>query len=120
MLTNIYEINGAAMVAPDEDVVIRYENAGEQSLMDEGGFLHKKALRRGITTWQFTYACLSRQQRDQLMGLFGADTFWFTHPDRLDPQKSDRSLCYLESCSECLQSVAEETYRNVKLTIRQC
>lgn len=120
METNIYQINGNPLPAPDENVQISYQDMGDNSLLDESGFLHRQVQRRGVATWQFTYSYLTRQQRDSLMGLFTEDTFWFTHPDRLDSQKPDESLCYLESCSECLQSAAQGSYRDVRLTIRQC
>ena len=120
MLTNIYQINGNPIPAPDENVQIRYENVGDKSLLDEAGFLHKQVRRRGVTTWVLRYSYLSRQQRDALMDLLTADTFWFTHPDRLDSRRQDESLCYLDACSECLQSALSGSYRDVCLTIRQC
>ena len=120
MQTNIFQINGNPIPAPDENVQIRYEGRGDKSLTDESGFLHRQVLRRGITAWKLCYSSLSGAERDYLMGLLTDDSFRFTHPDRLDPQKADESVCYLESCSECLQSALSGSYRDVQLTICQC
>ena len=120
MLTNIYQINGSPIPAPDENVQVRYQDVGDKSLTDEAGFLHKQVLRRGVATWTLRYSYLPKAQRDKLIGLLTADTFWFTHPDRLDSDKADESLCYLESHTECLQSAISGDYRDVCLTIRQC
>ena len=120
MLTNMYQINGRPLPAPDENVDTRYEDLGGEGLLDEAGFLHRKALRRGVTTWVLRYSYLSRQERDQIMGLLDAEVFRFTHPDRLNPARPDESLCYLAGCSESLHSAVEGSYRNVELTVRQC
>ena len=120
MQTNIYQINGNPMPAPDENVQMRYEDMGDQSLMDESGFLHKNALRRGVTTWVLHYSSLPRQQRDYLMGLLEGNTFYFTHPGRLNPAFPEESLCYLAGCSENLQSAVTGVYRDVTVTVRQC
>lgn len=97
--TNFFQINGTAMLAPDEDVEVSYQDLDASDAgRDESGYMHRMVVRNKVGSWKFSYAHLTEEERQYMENLFGdAETFTFTHPTRGDATRTEQSLCYRSS-----------------------
>lgn len=84
------------MLAPDEQVEVSFQDLDASDAgRDESGFMHRIVVRHKVASWKFSYAHLTEEERAYMETLFGdADTFLFTHPDRLDASKTVQTKCY--------------------------
>lgn len=84
------------MLAPDEQVEVSFQDLDASDAgRDESGFMHRIVVRHKVASWKFTYSHMTEEERAYMETLFGdADTFLFTHPDRLDASKTVQTKCY--------------------------
>ena len=99
--TNLFKINGVAMLAPDEEVAVNYEDLdSSDSGRDESGVMHRSVVRFKVGSWKFEYSHLTEEERKYMESLFpNAATFQFTHPTRADATGRKR-LCATVANSE--------------------
>lgn len=94
-ITELFAVEGKGMLTPDEGVQMQFEDIdGASAGRDQKGFLHRAVVRRKVPSWTFTYNHLTDEERAYMENLFGdADTFSFTHPDRIDGTPA-QTQCY--------------------------
>lgn len=120
--TDLFQINGKPMFAPDADVGFNYEDLdAADSGRDEGGYMHRIVVRYKVGSWSFVYASLTEAERQYMESLFpDAETFEFTHPDRLDASKSVTTTCYRSKCGFSWFNAKTGQWRNYKFNIIEC
>lgn len=94
--TELFQVNGLPLLAPDASVSIGYEDLDHSaSGRDESGFMHRQVARYKVPYWEFSYASLTEEERQYMERLFpDAPTFTFTHPGRLDAGQAEQTVCY--------------------------
>ena len=94
--TELFQVNGLPLLAPDAGVSIGYEDLDHSaSGRDEAGFMHRQVARYKVPYWEFSYAALTEEERQYMESLFpDAPIFTFTHPGRLNVQQQEQTLCY--------------------------
>ena len=94
--TDLFKINGTAMLAPDEEVSVNYEDLdASDSGRDESGFMHRTVVRFKVGSWKFEYSHLTEEEKKYMESLFPDEaTFQFTHPSRADSSKAETTKCY--------------------------
>ena len=84
--TELFKINGVAMLVPDAQVEVSYEDLDSaESGRDESGVMHRIPVRYKVAVFRFSYDFLTEAEKQYMESLFpdGAD-FAFTHPQRTD------------------------------------
>ena len=91
-----FAVNGKAMLAPDEEVSVSYEDLdAADSGRDQAGYMHRIVARYKVGSWGFSYASLTEEEKQYMESLFpDSATFAFTHPSRLDASVSQTTTCY--------------------------
>ena len=81
-LTNLFQIDGKSLYAPDCDIEPSYSDLdSSDSGRDEAGYMHREVVREKVSTWPIAYSCLTDDEYKYTIGLFaGKATFQFTHP----------------------------------------
>ena len=94
--TQLFQINGKPMLAPDADVAVSYSDLDSaDSGRDESGYMHRTVLRHNVGCWKFTYAYLTEEEKQYMENLFpNAASFIFTHPSRCDADIATQTRCY--------------------------
>ena len=94
--TQLFQINGKPMLAPDAEVVVSYSDLDASDAgRDESGFMHRIVVRHKVGSWKFSYSHLTEEEKRYMESLFSdAATFQFLHPSRLDAGVAEESLCY--------------------------
>lgn len=94
--TNLFQINGKPILAPDEQISVNYEDLdAADSGRDESGVMHRVVVRYKVPSWSFSYSHLTEEEKRYMESLFpDAPTFTFTHPHRQDTHKAERTECY--------------------------
>lgn len=120
--TNLFQINGKPMLAPDGGVGFDYEDLDDASTgRDEGGYMHRFAARFKVGKWSFTYGSITEEDKSYMESLFpDAETFTFTHPDREDSSVSVESDCYRTKVSMSWQNARTGLWKNYKFNIIEC
>lgn len=115
-------VNGKPMLAPDEEVSIRYEDIdGADAGRDQAGFMHRSMLRCKVPSWTFSYGCLTEAEKNYIEGLFGEEsTFSFTHPSRLDAAVLETTQCYRSKVSICWKSARTGLWSGFTFTVIAC
>ena len=77
--TNLFQINGVPMLAPDAEVVSSFEDLDASDAgRDESGFMHRIVVRYKVGSWKFEYSHLTEEEKAYMESLFpDADTFLF-------------------------------------------
>ena len=121
-LTDLFQIDGKPMLAPDEEVVLSYEDVdGADAGRDQAGFMHRSLLRSKVPSWTFTYAYLTEAEKNYMESLFGdGDTFLLTHPGRLDGSAAEQTQCYRSKYSICWKSAKTGLWSNYSFTVIAC
>ena len=121
-LTDLYQIDGKPMLAPDQDVEMSFEDLDAADAgRDEAGFMHRIVVRRKVGVWNFVYSHLTQQEYAYMLGILPAgDTFTFTYPDPADCTKSCRTTAYLSGYGVLWHSARTKDYRNLKFSIIEC
>ena len=94
--TQLFQINGKPMLAPDAEVVVSYSDLDASDAgRDESGFMHRIVVRHKVGSWKFSYSHLTEEEKRYVENLFSdAATFQFRHPSRLDATVAEETLCY--------------------------
>lgn len=121
-LTDLYQIDGKAMLAPDQDVEMSFEDLdAADSGRDEAGFMHRIVVRRKVGVWNFVYSHLTQQEYAYMLGILpSGDTFAFTYPDPADCTKACQTRAYLSGYGVVWHSARTKDYRNLKFSIIEC
>ena len=95
-VTNAFLIDGKPMLAPDEEVQVRYEDIDSAAAgRDQEGYMHRAMVRGKVPSWVFAYSFLTEEEKQYMEGLFGdGDSFLFTHPSRVDASVAEQTRCY--------------------------
>ena len=122
VLTELYQIDGLPMVAPDSDVQMSFEDLdGAQSGRDESGFMHRILVRRKVGVWEFTYSHLTRQEYAYMMSILPTGgSFRFTHPSREDSTQPAVTQAYISKYGVVWHSAKTDSYRNLTFSIIEC
>ena len=120
--TDFFKINGTAMLAPDAQVEVSFQDLDAADAgRDESGFMHRIVVRRKVASWKFTYGHLTEEERRYMENLFGeADTFTFTHPDRLDASQTRQTLCYRSQYGISWKNARTGLWSGYSFTIIEC
>lgn len=91
-----FAVNGKAMLVPDEEVSVSYEDLdAADSGRDQAGYMHRIVARYKVGSWGFSYAHLTEAEKQYMESLFpDSETFAFTHPSRLDASVAETATCY--------------------------
>ena len=122
VLSPFYKINGAAMVAPDENVEMSFEDLDSgESGRDESGFMHRIVVRQKVGVWNFCYSRLSAGEYAYMMEILPkGGSFTFTYPTGADGTGEAVCQAYLSGYSIAWRSARTKDYRNLKFSIIQC
>lgn len=117
-VTDLFAVDGKAMLAPDEGVQMNFEDIdGAAAGRDQAGFMHRAVVRRKVPSWKFTYNHMTEQERQYMESLFeNADTFQFTHPDRLTG-KATQTQCYRSKYGISWKSAATGLWSGYSFTV---
>ena len=119
-LTELYQIDGKRMLAPDADVEMSFEDLdASDSGRDESGVMHRIVVRRRVGSWTFGYSALTVETYRYIRSLFrGKDTFTFTYRDPEGQLQSVSAYCSNESVT--YHNARLGLYKNLKFSIIQC
>lgn len=120
--TNLFMINGKAVLVPDAEVEVSYEDLDSaESGRDESGVMHRIPVRYKVAAWRFTYDRLTEAEKQYMESLFpnGAD-FAFTHPDRVDASKAVTSRAYRSKYSISWKNARTGLWSNYGFSIIEC
>lgn len=121
-LTDLYQINGKPMPAPDQDVEMSFEDldAGDAG-RDEAGYMHRHVVRRQVGAWNFVYSHLTQDTYTYILSIMpDSGTFTFTYPNPANPQKRCTTKAYLSGYGIAWRSARTGAYRNLKFSIIEC
>lgn len=120
--TNLFLIDGLAVLAPDENVEISVEDIdASDSGRDESGMMHRFVVRQGVGKWTFSYACLTAEEYAYMEGLFaGKATFQFTYPDYTAGGQARTLAAYRSKHGIAFQSATTGRFRNYSFSIIGC
>ena len=121
-LTELYQIDGKSMIAPDENMELSFEDIDAADAgRDESGVMHRVMVRRKVGKWSFHYTHLSQEEFAYLESILPQDgTFTFTHPGLSDCTVTEECTAYLSGYSLLWRGVQSKTYRDLKFNIIQC
>lgn len=121
-LTQLFQVNGKPMLAPDEEISVSYEDIdGADAGRDQAGFMHRSMLRSKVPSWNFTYSSLTEEEKNYMESLFGdGDTFEFTHPAREDASVAEQTQCYRSKYTICWKSARNGLWSNYGFTVIAC
>ena len=82
-LTDLYQLDGKSMLAPDADVEMEFSDLDSADAgRDESGYLHRSVIRRMVGVWNFAYAHLTGEEYRYMLSILPqGGTFDFTYPD---------------------------------------
>ena len=120
-VTDLFQINGFSMLAPDQGVEMSFQDIDAPDAgRDEGGFMHRSVLRRKVGVWNFVYSCLTKQEYAYMRSLIdaAAGSFAFTYPG--EDGKPKIVTAYLSGYGICWYSAKTGLYRNLKFSVIEC
>lgn len=120
--SDLYQINGKPMLAPDAGVEMSFQDLeSRDSGRDESGFLHRIVMHNKAGVWGFTYSHLSREEYSYMLSILPEEGhFIFTHPVLSDNTKSETTTAYLAGYNITWQSARTGEYRDLKFSIIEC
>ena len=120
--TKLFQINGKAMLVPDAQVEVSYEDLDSgQTGRDESGVMHRIPVRYKVASWSFSYDHLTEEERQYMENIFpdSAD-FSFTHPSRKDATVSEVSRAYRSKCSISWKNARTGLWNNYGFSVIMC
>lgn len=121
-LTDLYQINGKNLLAPDQDVEMSFEDIDAADAgRDESGYMHRNVVRSKLGVWNFVYSHLTQAEYSYLLSLMPTGgTFTFTYPDPVDSTKRKKTTAYLSGYGVVWHSARTKDYRNMKFSVIEC
>lgn len=121
-LTDLFQIDGKPMYAPDCDIEPSYSDLDSSDTgRDEGGYMHREVVREKVATWPFSYGSLTDEEYSYTIGLFaGKSTFSFTHPVAGSSSQTATTECYCSKYSIAWRSAVNGLWRNLKFNVIEC
>ena len=119
-VTELFKIDGKAMLAPDAGVEVSYSDLdAADSGRDEAGFMHRLVVRHKIPSWQFSYSHLTAEEYAYMRSLLPqTGTFTFTYPNENgEPEEIE---AYLSKYTVHWENLRLGDYRNLKFSIIAC
>lgn len=122
ILTELYQINGKPMLAPDAGVEMSFEDLdSSESGRDESGFMHRIVVRNKVGSWNFSYSHLTEAEYAYMLSILpGSGSFTFTHPAPGDSTRTQETAAYLSQYGIVWHNARTGEYRNLKFRIIQC
>ena len=122
ILTELYQINGKPMLAPDAGVEMSFEDLdASESGRDESGFMHRIVVRNKVGSWNFFYSHLTEAEYAYLLSILPeSGSFTFTHPTPGDSARTEETTAYLSQYGIAWHNARTGEYRNLKFRIIQC
>jgi len=120
-LSDLFQINGVSLYAPDGPMQLRYEDIdAADSGRDESGVMHRIPVRHRVRVWEFSYARLSREEYAYMLAaLPRAGEFTFTHPGQLGLGK-ESCKAYVSNFGISWFDNTRGEYRNLKFNVIEC
>lgn len=120
--TNLYQINGMPLFAPDEDVPMSFEDLdSHDSGRDESGFMHRIVVRYKVGSWSFEYSHITQEEYAYTLSVLpNSGNFTFTHPKLTDCTQTESTTAYCSKYSIVWHSARTKEYRNFKFNIIEC
>ena len=121
-LTELYQINGKPLLAPDAGVEMSFQDLdAAESGRDESGFMHRIPVRSKVGVWNFSYSHLTEQEYGYLLQMMpeGA-SFQFTYPAPGDSSRQKTTTAYLSQYGVVWRNARTGDYRNLKFSIIEC
>lgn len=121
-LTELYQIDGKAMLAPDENMELSFEDIDAADAgRDESGVMHRCMVRRKVGKWGFHYTHLSQEEYAYMLSILPQEgEFTYTHPSLSDCTQTESCTAYLSGYSVLWRGVKSKTYRDLKFNIIAC
>ena len=111
-VTDLFTIDGQGILVPDADVTVTKTDVEGERLRDRSGMLHRSILRRGLTSWAFSYQHLTQEERAYMLGLLGEPVFRFGHPE-------GESLCYCKDISMDYHDATLGHWKNFRFRVEE-
>ena len=120
--TNLYQVNGVPLLAPDNEVGDSYEDIDAPDTgRDETGRMHRNVVLYKVGKWSFEYGLMTKEDYMYNESVFPeAGTFMFTRPSRTNPDVSVTTECYRSKYSISYFSPRRGRWRNYKFNIIEC
>lgn len=120
--TELFQIDGQPMFAPDADVGFSFEDLdASDSGRDESGVMHRIVVRYKLGIWSFEYADLTEEEKQYMESIFpDAEDFQFTHPSRKNSSASEVSRCYRSKYSLSWRNAVTGLWKKYKFNIIEC
>ena len=122
VLTELYQINGKPLLAPDAGVEMSFSDLDDaQSGRDESGFMHRIVARHKVGVWNFNYSYLTEGEYAYLLSVLpDAGSFTFTYPAPGNSGCSAQTQAYLSNYGIVWHNARTGDYRNLKFSIIEC
>ena len=121
-ITDLFQINGKPMLAPDADVEMSFEDLdASDSGRDESGVMHRIVVRHKVGVWNFNYSRLTQEEYAYMLSILPqAGCFTFTYPKPSDSTKRESCTAYLSNYSILWHSAKTGDFRNLKFRSIAC
>ena len=122
VLTELYQINGKPLIAPDAGVEMSFQDLdAAESGRDESGFMHRIVVRNKVGVWNFTYSHLSEAEYAYLLSVLPAGgSFTFAYPVLGSSNRLTETTAYLSQYGVVWQNARTKDYRNLRFSIIEC
>lgn len=120
--TDLFQINGKAMFAPDAGVTFTYEDVDSpESGRDESGYMHRMVARHKVMSCAFSFSSISQADMAYMESLFAdAPVFDFTRPSRDDPNTPVTTKCYRTKYAIAWHNARTGLWMNYQFNIIEC
>ena len=121
-LTELYQIDGKPMLAPDAGVQMSFSDLDSgDSGRDEAGFMHRIVKRRKVGVWSLSYSHLTQAEYGYMLSILPAGgSFTFRYPAPEDPSQGRETTAYLSKYGIVWHSARTGEFRNLKFDIIEC
>lgn len=121
-LTDLYQINGNPLPAPDQDVEMSFEDLDAADAgRDEAGYMHRRVVRQKLGVWNFSYTHLDEGTMAYMRHVLDTGgTFSFTYPDPGNTANRRKTTAYLSGYGFVWRNARTGDYRNLKFSVIEC
>ena len=120
-----FQINRKPILVPDEDVDISTEDIdAEESGRDEGGYMHRVVIRKGVEVYSFSYAKLTGEEYEYMRKLImeSGDDFEVKYRDHMGKVVIKRGYCakHDRALHNARLKMGGSLFKNMKFNIIEC